>query len=65
MWWPVFSWILVSSCVVAWFFVVFGDVYLFFLPVFSWIFVSSCVVAWFFVDFGEFLCGCLFFRGFW
>ena len=46
-----------SSCVVAWFFVVFGDVYLFFLPVFSWILVSSCVVAWFFVDFGEFWCG--------
>ena len=65
MWWPVFSWILVSSCVVACFFVDFcefwcgvwrgfGDVYLFFLPVFSWILVSSCVVAWFFVDFGEF-----------
>ena len=51
-----FSWILVSSCVVACFFVDFGefwcgvwrgfgDVYLFFLPGFSWIVVSSCVVV--------------------
>ena len=63
MWWPVFSWIFVSFGVGCG--VVFGDVYLFFLPVFSWILVSSCVVAWFFVDFCEFLCGGLFFRGFW
>ena len=52
-----------SSCVVACFFVDFGeflcgvwrgfgDVYLFFF-------------ACFFVDFCEFLCGGLFFRGFW
>ncbi len=46
MWWPGFLWVLVSSWVVAWFFVDFGDVYLFFLPVFFVGFEECFGVAW-------------------